>query len=469
MERTKKIAVLVGALVILSAATLVVSGMEQKKEEIRTNGEAVLQIPGSSVNALSWEREEAQPLSFHREGEEWIYDDDPNFPVSERRIEELLDFFEMFGAAFVIENVEEPGQYGLDNPAATICLETAEQNYEIQIGDYSKMDAQRYVSIGNGNVYLAVEDPLTTFNVTLHDLIENDTVPVWDTVQSISFSGTENYTISFQEEGPSYREADHWFVDVNGKMEPLDPYRVDNYLMAIQALYLTDFVTYSATEQDIRSYGLDAPELTIQVAYQAENQEGELESKTFQVAIGRDPAERGETAEDEDDADIIAYARIGESPIIYQIPGYDYEQLMMAGYNDLRYQQIFPAAFQEILWMDVTLEGQQYHLSSSQEDGETVWSYQDEIVEHALLEEAVSALLAETFTEEQPTGKMEIAVTAALDHPEKPEIRVELYRYDGNSCLAVVDGAPYGLVERAKVVDLMEAVNTIVLEESNPG
>lgn len=42
-------------------------------------------------------------------------------------------------------------------------------------------------------------------------------------------------------------------------------------------------------------------------------------------------------------------------------------------------------------------------------------------------------------------------------------MEISLYRYDGSSCLAVVDGVPTALVERSQVVDLIEAVNAIVL------
>ena len=41
--------------------------------------------------------------------------------------------------------------------------------------------------------------------------------------------------------------------------------------------------------------------------------------------------------------------------------------------------------------------------------------------------------------------------------------QIEFYRYDGNDCLAVVDGEAVSLVERSYVVDLVEAVNAIVL------
>lgn len=40
---------------------------------------------------------------------------------------------------------------------------------------------------------------------------------------------------------------------------------------------------------------------------------------------------------------------------------------------------------------------------------------------------------------------------------------IELYRHDGEDCLAVVDGETFALVPRSDVVDLIEAVNAIVL------
>lgn len=77
------------------------------------------------------------------------------------KIQELLGQFEAFGAAFVITDVEDYAQYGLDDPTCTIQLATEEESYTIELGNYSNMDEQRYVSTGDGNVYLAVSDPWT--------------------------------------------------------------------------------------------------------------------------------------------------------------------------------------------------------------------------------------------------------------------------------------------------------------------
>ncbi|MEI3581020.1 MAG: hypothetical protein V8Q30_14120 [Acutalibacteraceae bacterium] len=44
-------------------------------------------------------------------------------------------------------------------PSAPFDITAGETDYEIQLGNYSTMDAQRYVSTGDGNVYLASSDP----------------------------------------------------------------------------------------------------------------------------------------------------------------------------------------------------------------------------------------------------------------------------------------------------------------------
>ncbi len=43
-----------------------------------------------------------------------------------------------------------------------------------------------------------------------------------------------------------------------------------------------------------------------------------------------------------------------------------------------------------------------------------------------------------------------------------PKVQNRLYRHDGDRCIAVIDGEPTAFVERARVIDLVEAVNAIV-------
>ena len=162
--------------------------LEEHKEKIKNTEEIILSVPVDSVQSLSWEYEE-DTFAFHRD-EKWLYDEDEAFPVEEEEINRLLEQFQEFGASFIIEEVEDYGQYGLEEPVCIIHLATEEQSYEILLGGYSSMDSQRYISIGDGNVYLVKNDPLDYFDVTIRDLIDHDYLPSFGELTGIQFAGS---------------------------------------------------------------------------------------------------------------------------------------------------------------------------------------------------------------------------------------------------------------------------------------
>lgn len=467
MSRSKKLCFLLGLLAAVCGATLILLQMEERKEKIKNSEEIILELPWESITALSWERD-GKTLSFHKE-ETWLYDGDDAFPVSEERIHELLEQFEAFGVSFVIEDVEDYRQYGLDNPVCTIDLEAGEDSWQIQLGDYSKMDSKRYVSIGDGNVYLVKNDPLDLFDTTLNTMIANDKIPYWEHVSEIRFEGEETYSAVYQEDrAGADSSGDIYFVMRDGEAVPLDTSRVDSYLWAIRSMSLTDYVTYNATEEELVRYGMDDPELTVTVDYTAENEDGDEEGGMFVLHVSRDletkqAAEQAPEQENAEEDLPPAYVRVGESGIIYEISGDRYKELMAAFYDDLRHQEVFWADFDEIYQIGVSLEGADYTITSEKDRDGRVWSYQEEEVDISDFQNALASLRADSFTDEKPTEKEEIRFTLYLENENCPEVSVKLYRYDGDLCLAEVDGKPVSLVKRSYAVNLIEAVHAIVL------
>lgn len=461
MNRPKKLGILLGVLALTCVATFAVMRMEERKEQIKETGQIILELPSESVQSLSWEYSETS-LAFHRDGV-WLWDEDEQFPVSEEKINDLLEPFQALGAAFIIQDVEDFGQYGLDDPVCTIQLSTEERDYEIKLGDYSKMDSQRYLSIGDGNVYLVKRDPLEELSVTIRNLIDHDEVPDLDHVTGISFSGTENYSITYEEESANtYRDEDVYFARQDGKSLPLDTDRVRDYLDYIGYLNLTDYKTYSATEEELSTYGLDTPELSVAVNYTAKEEDGTERSDTFVLHISRDPEEKKD-AEEQEDEELTAYARVGDSKIVYQISSAGYKHLLAASYNDLRHLEVLPASFEDVRQVDIALEGGSYTLICEQDGKERVWSYQGEKLEIDSLQRALEGLTAEEFTTEKPSKKEEIGLTVYLDREGADAVRIKLYRHNGETCIAEVDGESVCLVDRADVVSLIESIHAITL------
>lgn len=467
MKRSKRLIGLLGILGITCVATYGIAKYEEEKELIKNSDEIILELDSEKVTALSWEYDEEQ-LAFHKD-ENWYWDEDETFPVDEEKIMDMLDMFESFGVSFVIEEVEDYAQYGLDDPMCTIRVETETETYKLELGDYSTMDSERYVTLGDGKVYLVQKDPFDTFERTISDMILHDEIPPVSEAEEILFTGAEETRIFYEKNSDkTYGDYDVYFMEQGEESLPLDTPTMNDYLRTIRNLNPKEYVTYNATEEELSTYGMTEPELTISLTYTAEDEETEEESaESFVLHVSRNPEElereKKEGSEDTEE-EINAYARIGESPIIYKISDEDYKALTAVSYNDLRHKEVLTASFKNINQIDISLEDADYTITTEGNSEGRRYFYNEEELEIGTFQSALTVLEAEEFTDEMPTEKKEIDLVIHLDDPNYPEVNVELYRYDGNQCMAVVDGNPVSLVKRSQVVDLIEAVYAVVLE-----
>ena len=467
--RKKKITlcVLLAVFAAVSITAVLVSRHEEKVEQIKNSGETILAVPTDTVTALSWTNEDGT-FSFTK-GDTWTYDDDSAFPVDEEKINDLLAQFEDFAAAFVIDDVEDYAQYGLDEPVCTIHITAGEESYTIELGDFSKMDEQRYISIGDGKAYLVSHDPLDEFDAVLRDMILDDTIPEFDTAEQIAFTGTENYTITYDEDGTSICADDVYFTD--GK--PLDTDNVNEWLTALMSLDLTNYVSYNVTDEELQTFGLDEPDLTITLDYSSSDEDGnETGSGTLVLHLSQNPEELASyeeaiANEEEELPDVTCYARVGESQIVYQITQTEFDDLTAVSYDTLRHQKLFTADFDTVASVDVTLDDETYTFTytppEDDEDAEGTWVYNGEVFDVFDFRYALRALAAASFTDEAPTGQEEISLTLHLGNEDFPTLTLALYRYDGENCIATVDGEPVAFVSRSQTVDLIEAVRALTL------
>ena len=294
--------------------------------------------------------------------------------------------------------------------------------HTVELGDFSKMDEQRYLSIGDGKVYLVNHNPLDEFDAVLRDMILDDTTPEFDAAERIEFSGSENYTILRDEDGKSLCADDSYFTDG----QPLDTDNVETFLSAIQSLSLTNYVSYHVTDEELAAFGLNGPDLP----------------------------------------DVTCYVRVGQSQVVYEISQDVYDQLTAVSYDTLRHQILFAADFETVTRIDVALSGENYTFTyhpPEDKDAEGTWTYNGEEFDVYDLETALRVISTFRFTDETPAGQEEISLTVHLDNEDFPTVTLMLYRLDGTNCVAAVDGKTVALVSRSKTVDLIEAVNELTL------
>ena len=472
MKRSKRLITLVVILALVCTATFALTFYEEKQEEIKNSDAVILEISKDLVEAVSWNFTNVD-LAFHKEETGWIYDNDESFPVDDDRIEAMLLNFEAFSVSFVIENAQDYGQYGLDNPEGSIQIKTENATYELKLGDYSKMDEQRYVDIGDGNVYLVSEDPADYMAETLSDVILHDETPDLEKVTDIQFFGEEDYVITYTEESTfSYSKEDNYFTEKEGKKVPVDPETISSYLDMIESLSLSNFVTYDVTEEELAAYGLKEPELSVTVnsSYIDEEEKEVSAAYVFHLGQNQEELEAWKEAKEKEKEELPAvtkYIRIGNSNIVYEVEDSIFESLIAASYDDVRHKEVFWADSESITQIDITLEGEKHVLTSKKQEGEEeerLWFFGEEEIDITDLRADLKSLVADSFTKETVDQKEEISLTVYLENEKFPQIEINLYRYNGKLCLAVVNGESVSLVERSSVMELVEAVQAIVLD-----
>ena len=469
-SKIKMLLGLLSVLIVACVVTVLVKNHEEKKEQIKNTDEVILSVDTESVTKLSWKYDDAS-LSFTKNEDTWNYDNDEAFPVDTEKIENLLSDFSELGAAFIIEDVEDYDQYGLEDPTCTIDITAGENTYEIKLGAFSTLDEQRYVSTGDGNVYLVSDDPFEDYEVELKDMILDDVIPNVTDIKSMTVSGEEDLTITYDEtEDLSVCADDVYYTD--GKS--LDTDTVASYLSNVTYLSRGDYLTYKATDSDISKYGLDDPTVSLTIDYIETLEDESTTEGEFTLSISCDEDELKKAKESDDESlydEVECYARIGESPIVYSISYDDYDTLTKVTYNDLRHKDIMTASTDDIYEIDVTLEDKEYQFFSSEtaeknEDSseEKTWMYgTDDDVDMSGILSAITSLKADEFISNVSKDKEEISFTVKLQNETYPELTISLYRHDGDTCVAEVSGEVIGLIPRSQVVDLIEEVNSIIL------
>jgi uncharacterized radical SAM superfamily Fe-S cluster-containing enzyme len=153
---------------------------------------------------------------------------------------------------------------------------------------------------------------------------------------------------------------------------------------------------------------------------------------------------------------------------VYELSSTDYEALKAITYDSLRHKEVFTADFSAVEKMNVSLDGEEYTFLASGDTDNRTYTYQDNEIDITNIKSSLTAIAADDFTSEQPSGKQEIALTLYVTTEDNAEsiINIALYRYDGADCIAEINGEPVSLVSRSSVVDLMEAVYAIVLNQN---
>ena len=441
MKRTKQLTILLLILAVLCLAIVVATGVERHMDSISATSEEILALSADELTGISWTNGETS-LSFTQTDGVWQDASDGEFPIDQDKMADLLAHFESVTASFIIEDVEDFTQYGLASPTGTVTLTTADGETVLELGDYSTMDSKRYVTLGTGTVYLIEDDPAEYLAEDRDELMRQDTIPDYDTLDSITVEGAASLAVEYRpDEELTYTDRYDYYLNQDGSFQALDTSKVTGLISTFDGLDRANYVSYTATDEDLAQWGLDAPAIQFTVTYTADDTQS-----SFVLAFGQDEDGNG-------------YMRMDDSPIVYSVDEESYEEITATDYDALRPDEVLALDWDAVTSADFTLDDTVYTLTHS---GDT-WTINDTEVEFDEVSSAVDALAVSEFNSEEPAKKQEITFAVHLDNETWPTLTVALYQYDGESCLATLDGETLGLVDRSLAVDLTEAVNAITL------
>ena len=326
MKRGKKLLVLTLVLCLLAAAAAAASRLNPEGEETAGEETVIFTVDTGTVTKLSW-RCQDQTLTFTRNGNCWSYED-PAFPVNQTNLDSLLVTLSELTASKTIADVEDLGEYGLDEAGWEIWVSDGAGEYHLTLGDETGVSAERYLSLGDGNVYLVDSAVTEKFSAGLYDLIQMEQIPdLSDMTRFTVRTAGGELDIAYEQSG----DAAFWYLAADESKQALDEDKVAALTDLIGELSWNSCADYNAGAEALAPYGLAEPAVTVQVGYLADvevvtdtlDTDGnpvvltEQEDAVFTVQIGL-----GE--------DGGCYARLADSAMVYAIDTDVYDGLCAA-------------------------------------------------------------------------------------------------------------------------------------------
>lgn len=283
-----------GALVLLCAAYGVITwqqGRNHKAQDQSPDKTSVYMTDLPELSSLSWTKDD-KTLSFTLEDGTWYYKGDKDCPIRQYPMTTLADTLSHLKAERKLDGADSPEAYGLDNPSVRFdALSSDGSSHSILLGnqvpgtgsagpDGSQPPAQYYAAVdGDGQVYTIGSYLTETASKGLYDFVETESLP--------HVAGADIREITVTRNGQTSRfckkdvdEAGNiaWYKDSAGdeanRLDDNGP--LNNLADAISGLSFQSCVSYKASDEELGSFGLSDPVMTLSWTYEKDEKKESL-------------------------------------------------------------------------------------------------------------------------------------------------------------------------------------------------
>lgn len=470
MKRRKTLLILVVILAVVSAAAFAAARINSEAvSEEETDAVPLLSFDTESVSALSFAYGDRDELSFAKADDSWSYAEDSAFPLYGAYVDNMVDAAALLSPLKTIDAPESLADYGLEDPSLTVSV-TAGEDYEILVGDETELDGERYVSIGDGKVYLVDADILSSFDYELYDLIEKESVPAMQDVSRFTVtSGKKSYELDYIENsGLAYSDEYVWFYK-NGDEDymTLDTALTSSFIAKVTGIEWGDCVDYKADEASLADYGLDTLQLTVTVEYTETTEYAtNMTDSDGQTIYETRETPSSFTLEIGSYSGDYCYARIAGSSMVYLIDADICDSLMYVDYVELQPDEVLVMDFDEVTSVDIMLGGESYTVKRSSreetdEDGNTstvsVWTLDGEEIDIQDVFDSLTELYPNTSgAAKTPTREAELSFTFHRSTEKFEEVELAFYPYSSTDCLTSLNGEARLTITRSEADSIKE-------------
>lgn len=310
-KKSVKLVAAVGVLVVLSGAYVGVKtyvakqdAKETESEEENDETKEIVSISSDDVKSIKFIIDKKE-VTFEKDGDTWIKNDESEFPVDQDKLDTLAGSFSSVTAERTLENVEDVSEYELDQPENTITITTEDgETTVIQVGMENDSTSQEYIELNNDSstVYVVGSTTFQSFEGGLYDFAKSGTFPTVDssTVTKVSVTGPEDaYTVE---------EDENNFWNVTGttggteETAKADSAKATSLTSALSSMAYASFVNYNCTDEELSQYGLTKPYATITADYQEEVDKDSSDSEN-EAETGDNDATEASIEEDSTDSE----------------------------------------------------------------------------------------------------------------------------------------------------------------------
>ena len=469
MKRQKRLIVLSGVLVVCVAGAVVISRIdfEEKMTGMETT---IVDVDSADITKLSWNYEDE--VSFTREDDEWKYGSDDKMAVDQELLDEIAENLSNITSDKMVEEVQSLGVYGLSEPQYNITVETEDETYEIAVGDETFSDGEVYISIGDDYVYLTDAGLIDDISYSLLDCVQKEEIPEMESISSVSVNNEDTLDIVYAEDsGYCYSDAYTYYLKDGESYQNLDNENTESMFTTMSEFAWEECVDYYAEDSELSSYGLDEPDAEVSIVYTPAEEEDDSENadsdeQTFSYEVGT--------------ADGAYYAKLTDSNIVYSISEDVYNAAVDAAYDELKPDEVVLLDWDTVDSVEIELDGNVYTVDiESNEDDEYTYTFGDSEIEFQdVLDQLSDITIPEESTEDDETSvpeeepalsnnKTELSLTFHRNTEEYSTVEVVFYQYNGSYCIAALNGDELNYVDRSAVVNLKEAVNSVILDSTS--